>query len=167
VSDTICRHDSALILDALNLTRGMSDELLCVMVAGARAKGNGGPKTAAAETLLDPAKLTELMMMALRARGFDAACDWSDRHDFYVAWWPNDPQYVDGTQWIHVRAGSFGRFKGLSTNELDMPATRAKLLRIMRTPADETSRDECERIVRGDNGAPFAVDAWPNPDEVA
>jgi hypothetical protein len=100
----------------------------------------------------DPAKLAELMVMGLRARGLDVACDWSDRHDFYVAWWPNDPQYVDGTQWIHVRAKRYGRFNDMPISEWDMATARAKLLAIMATSPNETSLGECERIIRGSNG---------------
>jgi hypothetical protein len=45
---------------------------------------------------------------------------------------------------------------------------RAKLRAIMDLPANSLSRTHVEQLVRGETHIPvFAVDAWPNDDEVA
>jgi hypothetical protein len=75
----------------------------------------------------DPAKLAELMAMALLARGVEllgiAFC------------------VVDGS--IVVVASKWRRVR-------TMPQARAALLTIMALPADASSKPQCERIVRGD-----------------
>ena len=81
--------------------------------------------------VLDPVKLAELMALALRARGFGGAI-YVHEQELHVCW--SMTANCTTTQWLTV------------------PQARARLLRIMHTPADPTSRDECERILRGDDG---------------
>ena len=83
------------------------------------------------DAVTDPAKLAELMALALRARGFGGAI-YVHEQELHVCW--SMTANCTTTQWLTV------------------PQARARLLRIMHTPADPTSRDECERILRGDDG---------------
>lgn len=88
----------------------------------------------------DPARLAELMAMALRARGFDVPG-------------PHEQSYwaqlvIDVLrEWNQLRVE-------LPENDsvlvLDMPTARTKLLAIMVTPPDESSREACKKILRGD-----------------
>ena len=147
MSDTICGHDRALVLAALQMTNDMSDELLVVMVAGARAKGNTGPKTAVVEALLDPAKLAELMASALRARGLEMTID-TDRDNVCISVLNGD--IVVEYEQQGERAP--GDWSGYSKVVFALPTARTQLLAIMQTTADPSSRETCERILRGTNG---------------
>ena len=94
---------------------------------------------AAQDALCDPAKLAELMVLALRARGFDVG-----------------PFAVRGGTTIQIWASNFGTIvvetngPDYSHTSLTMLQTRAKLLAIMQTPPDESSRDACEQILKGE-----------------
>ena len=77
----------------------------------------------------DPVKLAELLAMALRARGVDVVS--ADHH------WTGSIVIV---------------LRGDERIVLSMPQARTVLAAIMALPADESSREACERIIRGDNG---------------
>ncbi len=86
----------------------------------------------------DPAKLAELGVMALRVRGVDA-CVFGD--DCFPWQWG----ILATEQWIEILPHDVPERIIYS-----MPQFRALLARIITTPPDESSRDECERIIRGE-----------------
>lgn len=99
----------------------------------------------------DPAKLAELMASALRARGFDvhthrflAECpDGSDSCDADVLIWQAEH---DGTMALDIGLGDDN-----ASRDMDATTFRAALLTITQTPPDESSRETCKRIIRGDH----------------
>jgi hypothetical protein len=94
----------------------------------------------------DPAKLAELGAMALRARGIDAIAVQANAEnaakvnaanpDFAIVWAKNG---VFLTAW---------KFDWRTESASDI---RALLARIMATPADESSREQCEGLIRGES----------------
>jgi hypothetical protein len=80
----------------------------------------------------DPAKLAELLAMALRARGSTWAAEADD----------DDAQNVLIYQ---------ERANGCSYRSVPLSTARAALAAIMATPADPSSRERCERIIRGES----------------
>jgi len=98
----------------------------------------------------DPAKLAALMAMALRSRGVDVALydqrgmwTWQTQFAVYPCWITVqlDPE-IHGVSVEHTSGHGF-----------DMTPTQAHamLVAIMATPADDSSRDACERIIRGES----------------
>jgi len=96
-----------------------------------------------------PAKLAELLAMALRSRGHavDAAHATAEKYD-------TDTLFLIGSysdsiivNWF-VRRDTHHAWK--KRRVLTMPQARAALLAIMATPADKSSREECERIIGGE-----------------
>ena len=84
----------------------------------------------------DPAKLAELYVLALRARGF------------------GDGEHVRITHWVHPMTkkpmiGIWWRSECVNA-DCDMSTARAKLLAIMNADPDESSREACEQILRGE-----------------
>ncbi len=93
-------------------------------------KGCECPSCAAYHACLDPAKLAKLMAIALRAR---MPREWH----IYGA---------GGDLGLGVCIEMENDFIDARTT---LAQARAKLLAIMQTPADESSREACEQIVRG------------------
>lgn len=94
------------------------------------------------DTINDPAKLAELMASALRSRGihvlqqfepivYPCAHATVKNSDIVVRVWPVDSEH--GTNYV------------LSPSEC-----RAKILAIMKTTPDESSRKTCEQILKGE-----------------
>jgi hypothetical protein len=83
----------------------------------------------------DPAKLAQLMAMGLRARGIDAG---PINHDGWEIWPYKDKIIVDTT---YMEDAMFF---------FALPEFRALLARVMATPADESSREQCEKLIRGE-----------------
>jgi len=83
----------------------------------------------------DPAKLAEVMAIALGARGF------VNSNKLRITCWehPTTKVLMIGI-WSPKRCENF---------DCDMPTARLKLLAIMATPANKTSRGGCERILKG------------------
>lgn len=161
--DKLCGCDACEpLVFALNIVA--SDPISAANFATSKAPGddNGLREWCAVNALADPAKLAELMASALRARGL---WKWSASMSIPTGAIMFDViARVDGAirceLWDCRKVRSFRR-------ELSMVEFRTRLLAIMQTTANESSREACERILRGDNSGPFAVDAWPNEDEVA
>lgn len=108
----------------------------------------------------DPAKLAELGAMALRARGFSVVVVAPD-----IQRW-KAPNHLS-IRWHNDEIGVYddGLMTCLIAESYTLAEFRALLARIMTTPPDASIREQCERLIRGD-GWPFAVDAWPNEDEL-
>lgn len=95
----------------------------------------------------DGAKLAELGAMALRARGFADTAHFDD--DFAL------------TSQFRIRVQDDGeivcvvwRIEGthkLQCVRCTLPQFRALLARIMATSPDESSREQCERMIRGES----------------
>jgi hypothetical protein len=101
------------------------------------------PKHFASRSAIDPAKLAKLMAMALRRRGPSVeVVDFDKRYDSLA----DVAVFVDGDS-ICLETGD-----DLCT--LAMPKARAKLLAIMQTEPDASSRGTCERILRGEYADP-------------
>ncbi len=80
----------------------------------------------------DPAKLAELYALALRPRGLV------------------DGNHIRITHWVHPitnksMIGIWWRSECVNA-DCDLPTARAKLLAIMKTDPDESSRDACKHI---------------------
>lgn len=87
----------------------------------------------------DPAKLAELGAMALRARGFivELLSDYYPRDQMsygVVITWTNTSVDVRFDEW----------------QNMTLPQFRSILARVMATPADESSREQCEKLIRGE-----------------
>jgi hypothetical protein len=106
----------------------------------------------------DPAKLAELMAMALRARGVNTDLD-NDSWSVTIVRHLVNGVRISPRSWLlpsgvpHTTTTRRHATLSLPGREydFDMPEARAKLLAIMATSANETSRDECERILRGNH----------------
>lgn len=84
----------------------------------------------------DPAKLAELYALALRPRGL------------------GDGEHIRITHWVHPvtnkqMIGIWWRRECVNA-DCDLPTARAKLLAIMQTSPDESSRDACNQILKGE-----------------
>jgi len=87
--------------------------------------------------ILDPAKLAELYVLALGARGFVNGARLRITH------WEHPTKKVQMIGiWSPRRCENF---------DCDMPTARTRLLRIMSTPANGDSHDECKRVLRGES----------------
>ena len=93
--------------------------------------------------LYNPAKRAELMAMALRARGIDAAVE-----RWQITQPPSDIVIWHDEQNIRIYGG---RVWQVWRRSLSMAQARDILAAIMRTPADESSKSQCEQIIMDDN----------------
>lgn len=86
--------------------------------------------------ILDPAKLAELMVMGLRARGIQISIEDANEYGVsFLIWSAKHP--------VHGRP--------LPEQRWVSPAkVRSQVLAIMATPPDESSREACERILKGE-----------------
>jgi hypothetical protein len=88
----------------------------------------------------NPAKLAELIVIALRARDIDAVgVDGENpgcRSAAFAVWSNSDGVVIDDD--------------ACKFHELTMPQARRILAAIMATPADVSSREQCERLIKGE-----------------
>ena len=98
---------------------------------------------AAYKDIDEPKTLAELMAMALRARGIDAAVE-----RWQITQPPSDIVIWHDEQNIRIYGG---RVWQVWRRSLSMAQACASILAIMRTPADESSKSQCEQIIMDDN----------------
>lgn len=132
MSATICGHERDVLIWALKLWSTSPNFAANLVDIRDDEKGPNWSATrhAALVATNDPAKLAELMASALRARGLDVLTSIGTNGaigDFIeFAWW-----------------GQTGIVR-------DMRTVYKALLAIMQTTANKSSRETCERILRGD-----------------
>jgi len=131
--DKLCDGECCFhLLKALALV--LRDHVTCARIPNV-ARGDMFGATASMQAhaaVDDPAKLAELFVLAESARG--------DRYEFVVS--------GDTIEWCEWAKGK----KRLLTIAIwTMAQAREKLLAIMHTPADLSSREACEKILRGES----------------
>ena len=89
---------------------------------------------AARNAIFDPVTLAAIMAEALRERGFAVSLG-----------------SIDAPVRVFAFASSVTVDFEDSHNRMLMPKARVKLLAVMRTPADPSSREACERILKGES----------------
>lgn len=143
MTTTLCGHERDVLIWALDeLARYPFENVKLV------AKSMGDDFAVTVCDADDPAKLAGLMAEELRRFGLDVATDWLDRHDFYVAWWPNN-EHPTESPGIELRAGRWGRFPGDPAIEFSVPQARAALLRLMQLPEDTAAQDVLKALEVG------------------
>jgi len=127
-SGECCFH----LLKALALV--LRDHVTCAHIPNvARGDMFGAATSMAAHASIDdPAKLAELFVLAESARG--------DRYEFVVS-----GNTIEWCEWAK------GKKRLLTIEIWTMAQAREKLLAIMHTPADLSSREACEKILRGES----------------
>lgn len=100
----------------------------------------------------DPAKLAELTLLAMVARGWHSFDDPGEYMELPCVHVVSD--VVDSTPYVGIRLWWWEDLDKHVRRSLEMTfaihKARAKLLAIMQTSPDESSRDACERILRGE-----------------
>ena len=144
-SGECCSH----LLKALALV--LRDHVTCAHIPNvARGDVFGAATSMVAHAAIDdPAKLAELMVMGLRARGIDAVFRRLSEHRTYgrtvpdVAIWDRSVTVPDAIL-LDVKGYCIWRI-------IRAPDARAKLLAITQTEPSESSHESCERILRGES----------------
>lgn len=163
VSATICGHERTALIWALRYWAfdHRRAELLVQYPNG------GDPLlVAAARDANDPAKLAKLMVEALVERGI-GAYGWSLRPAWSIG--KTGHWQVWGTYDGQIMCNDFDANNVARRNGIiwAMPTARAKLLAIMQTEPNESSRETCERMLRDERADPDELlNTIPNNDSI-
>ena len=123
---TICGHERQWLLIWLDVVASHPDLVKSTSCTC-------GP-CAARNAIFDPVTLAAIMAEALRERGFAVSLG-----------------SIDAPVRVFAFASSVTVDFEDSHNRMLMPKARVKLLAVMRTPADPSSREACERILKGES----------------